>query len=156
MANPDLRLVGNKLDTFQTTGVQSPASIPPLAPGRKPPDMDAMSERLAKLEGAFDWVKVTVALMGAVLIGGIAFLGVQITRVDDRISALSDKLDSRASAVDSRIAALSEKVDALPDRVNANLRDLINALSQAILASKQTPPQVILMPAPQPAPANPP
>ncbi|HEY0205739.1 MAG TPA: hypothetical protein VGC15_16460 [Acetobacteraceae bacterium] len=97
-----------------------------------------MSERLAKLEGAFDWIKVTVALIGAVLIGGIAFVGVQITRVDGRVSALS------------------EKVDALPDRVNANLRDLTNALSQAILASKQVPPQVILMPAPQPTRTNPP
>lgn len=102
-----------------------------------------MSDRLSRLEGAFDWIKVTIAVISAVVIGSIAFLGVQIARVD------------------SRISALSEKVDALPERVNANLRDLTNTLAQAILASKQTAPQVVLLPAPQPSapqprPASPP
>jgi len=105
--------------------------------------MSGMDGRLSKLEDAFDWIKVTIALIGAVLIGGIAFIGVQITRVDGRISTLSDQ------------------VNALPDKVNANVRDLTNTLSQAILASKQTTPQVILLPAPQmpatmPEPVTPP
>lgn len=90
-----------------------------------------MSDRLSRLEGAFDWIKVTITVIAAVLIGGIAFIGVQITRVDGRVSALSDK------------------VDALPDKVNANLRELTSTLAQAILASKQVAPQVILLPAPQ-------
>ena len=114
-----------------------------LAPSGRPPDMSGMDGRLSKLEDAFDWIKVTIALIGAVLIGGIAFIGVQITRVDGRISTLSDQ------------------VNALPDKVNANVRDLTNTLSQAILASKQTTPQVILLPAPQmpatmPEPVTPP
>lgn len=102
-----------------------------LAPSGRPPDIGEMDGRISKLEGAFDWIKVTVSLIAAVLIGGIAFIGVQITRVDGRISALSDQ------------------VNGLPEKVNANLRDLTSTLSQAISASKQTPPQVILMPAPQ-------
>jgi len=76
-------------------------------------------------------MKITISVIAAVVIGGIAFIGVQITRVDGRVSTLSDK------------------VDALPDKMNANLRDLTNTLAQAILASKQTAPQVILMPVPQ-------
>lgn len=97
-----------------------------------------MSDRLSWLEGAFDWIKVTITVIAAVLIGGIAFIGVQITRVDGRVSALSDK------------------VDALPDKVNANLRELTSTLAQAILASKQVAPQVILLPAPQTSIPQPP
>lgn len=104
-----------------------------------------MGDRLSRLEGAFDWIKVTITVIAAVLIGGIAFIGVQITRVDGRVSALSD-----------RVSALSDKVDALPEKVNANLRDLTSTLAQAILASKQVAPQVILLPAPQTSIPQPP
>lgn len=97
-----------------------------------------MGDRLSRLEGAFDWTKVTITVIAAVLIGGIAFIGVQITRVDGRVSALSDK------------------VDALPEKVNANLRDLTNTLAQAILASRQVAPQVVLLPAPQTSTPQPP
>ena len=100
-----------------------------------------MSDRLSRLAGAFDWIKV----IAAVLIGGIAFIGVQITRVDGRVSALSDK-----------VSALSDKVDASPDKVNANLRELTSTLAQAILASKQGATQVILLPAPQTSMPQPP
>ena len=104
-----------------------------------------MGDRVSRLEGALDWVKVTIAVTTAVAIGGVAFIGAQLVRVDGRVSALSDK-----------VSILSEKVDALPERVSANLRDLTNTLAQAILASKQTPPQVVLLPAPQiPAPQQP-
>lgn len=99
--------------------------------------MGGMNDRLAKLETGFEWMKVMLALIGTVLIGGMAFLGAQITRVDGRLSALSDK------------------VDALPDKINANLRDLTGTLSQAILAAKAAPPQVILLPVPQQAPPPP-
>ena len=91
------------------------------------------SERLARLEGASDWIKVSITVIAAVLIGGVAFIGVQIARVDARVSALS------------------EKVDGVPDKVSANLRDLTNTLAQTILAAKQAAPQAIVLPAPQPS-----
>jgi len=112
----------NRLDGANGAGV-----VPPEPPSH----ISQMSDRLSRLEGAFDWMKITISVIAAVVIGGIAFIGVQITRVDGRVSTLSDK------------------VDALPDKMNANLRDLTNTLAQAILASKQTAPQVILMPVPQ-------
>lgn len=102
-----------------------------IVPPEPPSHVNQMGDRLSRLEGAFDWMKITISVIAAVVIGGIAFIGVQITRVDGRVSTLSDK------------------VDALPDKMNANLRDLTNTLAQAIVASKQTVPQVILMPAPQ-------
>jgi len=108
-----------------------------IVPPEPPSHINQMSDRLSRLEGAFDWMKITISIIAAVVIGGIAFIGVQITRVDGRISTVSGK------------------VDALPDKMNANLRDLTNTLAQAILASKQTAPQVILMPAPQSAAPQP-
>ena len=81
-----------------------------------------MNDRFTKLETGFEWMNVMLALIGTVLIGGMVFLGAQITRVDGRLSAVSDR-------VDGRISALSERVDALPDRINANLRDLTGTLA---------------------------
>lgn len=98
-------------------------------PDRDPPDL---RERLAKLEGAFDWLKVVLTLLTAVMIGGFAFLGVQVTRTEGRVSELG--------------AAVSS----LPDKINSNLLALTRTLADAIAASKQTPPQVIIMPAPAP------
>lgn len=95
--------------------------------------MNGMNDRLAKLEIGFERMKIMLALIGTILIGGMAFLGAQITRLDGRLFALSDRLD------------------ALPDRINANLRDLTSTLFQAILAAKASPPPVVIMPAP-PAP----
>lgn len=116
--------------------LDAPESAGVVPPG-PPPNVNQMSDRLSRLEGAFDWIKVTIAVIAAVVIGVIAFVGVQITRVDGKISTVS------------------EKVDALPDRINANLRDLTNTLAQAMLASRQIAPQVILMPTPQTATSQP-
>ncbi len=131
-----------KRDLEKRKRPQMPDGGGPVPPGPSS-SLNQMGERLARLEGAFDWIKVTITVISTVVIGGIAFLGVQIARVDSRVSALSDK------------------VDALPEKVNAGLRDLTNTLAQAILASKQIAPQVVLLPAPQPSapqqrPASPP
>ena len=82
-----------------------------IVPPEPPSHINQMSDRLSRLEGAFDWMKITISIIAAVVIGGIAFIGVQITRVDGRISTVSDK------------------VDALPDKMNANLRELTNTLA---------------------------
>ena len=84
----------------------------------------AMNECLARLEGAFDSVKIVLTVIVAVMIGGFAFLGVQVTRIDGKVSALS------------------EQVSGLPDKINANMRDLTKTLAEVITASKQMPPQV--------------
>jgi hypothetical protein len=47
-----------------------------------------------------------------------------------------------------RIDTLSDRVTALPSQINSELRDISKTLAQSITAAKQTPPQVILMPAP--------
>jgi outer membrane murein-binding lipoprotein Lpp len=132
-----------KIDEIEKIAGGGPLPARPIDGGDEPPHLSAMRERLARLEGAFDWLKITLALLAAVVIGGFAFLGVQSNRIDGKVGSLSDQ------------------VAALPGQINSNLRDLTKTLSEAILAAKQPPPQVILMPAPQlpqspPPPAKPP
>jgi hypothetical protein len=98
--------------------------------GHHPPDMSDISGRVAKIEGTISALQLIVGVLAAVIIGGVTFLGVQITRIDNRV------------------ANLDSKVDSLPDKINANLLNLTKTLSDAITAAKQQPPQIILMPAP--------
>jgi hypothetical protein len=87
-------------------------------------------ERLARLEGAFDGIRsnqailmTAVGLVSALLIGLASFTVVQNVGINSRISEL-------------------------PGKINSDLRDITKTLSEAITASKQPAPQVILMPAP--------
>jgi hypothetical protein len=75
-----------------------------------------------------------IEILAIVIIGAVRFLGVQVTRID------------------SRVSSLESKVDTLPDKINSNLLNLAKAFSEAITASKQQPPQILLMP--NPAPQN--
>jgi hypothetical protein len=98
------------------------------------PNMNAFGERLAKLEGAFEGMRqlqtVTFVVLAALTTVVIGLVGYNLKRTDD----------------------LSEKLSSLPKQISTELRDLTTTLSGAITASKQTPPQVILLPAPAPQP----
>jgi hypothetical protein len=87
-------------------------------------------ERLARLEGAFDGVRSNqtilmsaVGLVSALLIGLASFTVVQNVGINARISEL-------------------------PGKINSDFRDITKTLSEAITASKQQAPQVVLLPAP--------
>lgn len=82
------------------------------------------------LKGSIDAMRWVIGILALVIIGGVSFLGVQVTRIDGRVESLESK------------------VDTLPDKINTNLLNLTKTLSDAITAAKQQPPQVILMPAP--------
>lgn len=87
-----------------------------------------MLTRLARLEGELGAYKLLFGAIIAILIGGFAFLGVQVTRVDGKVSATASD------------------VQGLPEKINGNLLALTRTLADAVTAAKQTPPQVILMP----------
>jgi len=91
-----------------------------------------MQLQLARLEGEVNAYKLLFAAIIAILIGGFAFLGVQITRVDGKVSATASE------------------VQELPGKINRNLLDITRTLAEAITAAKQQQPQVILMPPPAP------
>ena len=103
-----------------------------------PTDGAGMNERIAKVEGQIESLRLIATVIVAVMLGGFAFLGVQIARVD------------------SRLSALSEKVDALPGRISGDLTDLTRTLAASITAARQVPPQVLLVPAPAPRQEAPP
>jgi len=95
--------------------------------GAHVPDMEV---RLARLEGEFSAFKTMLAAVIAIMLGGFAFLGAQLSRMD------------------SRITGLEADVQALPGKINGDLLNLTRTLADAINAAKQTPPQVLLLPAP--------
>jgi hypothetical protein len=74
-------------------------------------------ERLAKLEGAYDALKVvrpmTVAVMAifvAVMIGGFAFMGFQLVRIDGKLDAMPQTLREEFRAMRSELAAQTSAI----------------------------------------------
>ena len=133
-----------KIDEIEKSSGGRPPPGRSVDGGDEPPHSLDMRERLARLEGSFDGFKLVLAAVATVAVGAVAFLGVQVSRIDGKISSI----DGRISSIDGKISSLSEQVSALPEKINANLRDLTKTLAEAITAAKQTPPQIILMPAP--------
>ncbi|HTT78533.1 MAG TPA: hypothetical protein VMF86_02535 [Stellaceae bacterium] len=98
-----------------------------------------IGERLARLESGQDWIKVILALIGAIVIGGFAFLGVQINRLDTRFDAIGSRID----ALGSRIAAENAST-------RQELVGIANAIANSITAARQVQPQIIVVPTPVP------
>jgi hypothetical protein len=80
-------------------------------------------ERLAKLEGAYDALKVVrplttavLAIFVAVFIGGFAFMGVQLVRIDGKIDALPQTLREEFRAMR---AEMSAQTSALANAITA-------------------------------------
>lgn len=102
-----------------------------------------VGERISRLEAIFEgfkdivdslrhsqnWTLGAIGLVAALLIGFGAYM---LNRMDN----------------------LADKVDAVPGQINSNMHELTQTLSTAITAAKQQQPQVILVPAPQPQPAQ--
>ncbi len=95
-----------------------------------------IGERLARLESGQEWTKVILGLVGAVVIGGFTFLGVQISRLDAKVDALGTTLGARISA---ESAATRQE-----------LIGIATAISNSITATRQVQPQVIVVPTPTP------
>lgn len=112
--------------------------------GPHPPGMD-IGERLARLEAGQDWIKVILGLLGEVVIGGFAFLGVQINRLDT-------KMDTLATSLATRIDAQGARIDAQGAQTRQELVGVANAISNSITAARQVQPQIVIVPTPVPAP----
>ena len=114
--------------------------------------MSDVSGRLSKLEGSFDVLKVLISVMAAVMLGGFAFLGTQIARLDTKIEGSTQRLNDK---IDANYASLNNKLDAIPQRLGEEFRAMraemsaqTAAIASAVTAAKQVPPQVLLVPAP--------
>lgn len=124
------------------TGDGGSGGVPPGGKGD-----DVSMERLAKLEGAFDSYQkalavftALIAFLGAVMLGGFALLSSQINRVDSRI----DRLDAKVDSIPQR---LTEEFRAMRTEMAAQT----SAIANSVTATRATPAQVILVPAPGPS-----
>jgi hypothetical protein len=102
-----------------------------------------IGERLARLEAGQDWIKIILGLLGAIVIGGFAFLGVQINRLDTKMDALDTSLAARIDAQGARI-------DAQGAQTRQELVGIANAISNSITAARQVQPQIVIVPTPVP------
>src|SRR5260370_34508649 len=121
--------------------------------GTEPPDMSDnedmpsmeelpyMEARLSKLEIALDGMRHAQNLT----LAGVAGVGAAVLAVGGIIVALMIYGFTRTDQLSDRLAGL-------PGQIAAENRDIIKTLSDAITATKQQAPQVILLPAPQPSP----
>ena len=102
------------------------------------PGLDNLGERLAKLEGLFGGIKqvqeITLVAVGLLATFVVQFGVYELQKID----------------------LLNDKVNDLPGKISTELRGITNTLAEAITAAKQQPPQVILVPAPQPPSPQPP
>lgn len=109
--------------------------------GPHPPGMD-IGERLTRLEAGQDWIKVILTLIGAVVIGGFAFLGVQVNR-----------LDAKFDAIGTRIDALGGRITVENAQTRQELVGIANAVANSITAARQVQPQIVIVPTPVPGAA---
>ena len=88
--------------------------------------------RIGRLEGAVDGLRhnqsILLGAIGLVLTVVIGFSVYGLNRLDQ----------------------LNSRVTELPGKISSDIRDITKTLSEAITASKQAPPQVILLPGPDP------
>jgi hypothetical protein len=89
--------------------------------------MQAMTERLAKLEGSFDVAKVAFTLLSAVMLGGFALLSGQMLSLSSRIDAVSGKID-----------VVSIKVAEMPGVFRSDLQAATEKLMLAISTGRQS------------------
>jgi hypothetical protein len=117
----------------------------PVAPNeRRPHDPSMDEQRLAKLEGSYDALKVvrpmTITVIGVFLAALVFVLGFFATQ----ISSINNKLD----AIPVR---LSEEFRALRAEMSAQT----SAIANSITATKQAQPQIFVLPEPASQPPPP-
>jgi hypothetical protein len=91
-----------------------------------------LGERLARLESATDSTKIVLGMLGAAVIGGFAFLGIQINRLDSKVDALGGRIDAQAAATRQELTGIA------------------NAIANSITATRQVQPQILVVPVPTP------
>lgn len=112
--------------------------------GGSGPHMPDMSERLGRIEGEISGLKHSQNIHLAALAGSFATVLVAVGIVFAILLSLWNKVDQQG-----------DQIVQLPGKISAELRDITRTLAESITAAKQTPPQIILMPAPQLPPTQP-
>jgi hypothetical protein len=111
----------------------------------------SVDARLESLRSAVDGVRwvggIVTVIIVSVLIGGFSFLGFQLNRLEGR----ADRIETTVAAIPAR---LSDEFRAMRSEMAAQT----SAIANSITATRQfqpPPPQVIVIPAPQPGEKSP-
>lgn len=106
--------------------------------------MNEMSERVrrveqnvAKIEGSLDWAKLVASILIGVVLAGFSLLTALSLNVTSKVEAISGKISEEFRL---------QRQDTTGQ---------ISAISNAITAAKQQPPQVLLVPTPTPQKPDP-
>ena len=116
------------------------------------------TERLARLEGAYDTLKVvrpmTITVIGVFLAALVFVLGFLTTQMHDVTTQIHD--------VATQVRDVNAKVDAIPARLSDEFRAMraemaaqTSAIANSITATRQAQPQILVLPAPAPSPPPP-
>ena len=116
-----------------------------------------MSDRLAKLEGSYDALKVvrpmTITVLDILLTALIFVLSFMAAELRD--------MNSWQQAIEAKFDATNAKIDSIPEKLAEEFRAMraematqTNAIANSITAARQFQPQVLLMPVPQTVPPN--
>jgi len=101
------------------------------------------------LKGAIDSTRWVVGIVAVVMIGGFGFLGFQLSRLEARV----DRIETAVAAIPAR---LSDEFRAMRGEMAAQTSAIANSIT-AVRQAQPPPPQIIVIPAPQPTdkPARP-
>jgi len=109
-----------------------------------------MSDRLAKLEGSYDALKVvrptTITVLGVLLAALIFVLSFMASELRD--------LNTRQQLTDAKIDAIPGRLAEEFRAMRAEMAAQTNAIANSVTAAGQFQPQVVLVPAPQTVPPN--
>jgi hypothetical protein len=107
----------------------------------------SVDARLESLKGAIDGMRWVIGVIAVVMIGGFSFLGFQLNRLEGRV----DRIETAVAAIPAR---LSDEFRAMRSEMAAQT----SAIANSITATRQyqpPPPQIIVIPAPQPGEKSP-
>jgi hypothetical protein len=119
----------------------------PPPPGEWPSWRASVDARLDGLKSAVDSTRWVVGIVAVVMIGGFSFLGFQLNRLEGRV----DRVETAVAAIPAR---LSDEFRAMRSEMAAQT----SAIANSITATRQyqpPPPQIIVIPAPQPGEKSP-
>jgi cell division protein FtsL len=117
-----------------------------------PPHHNGMNDRLTKLEAQYDTLKVvrpmTITVLGvlAAVFGlMITFLLTQSLKLESKMSSLETRIESK---IDSSNAALRNELREEFRQMRNDINAQTSAVANAITATRQQAPQVLLVPTP--------
>jgi hypothetical protein len=103
--------------------------------------------RLKSLKSAMDGMRWVIGVIAVVMIGGFSFLGFQLNRLEGRV----DRIEIAVAAIPAR---LSDEFRAMRSEMAAQTSAIANSIT-ATRQSQPSPPQIIVIPAPQPGEKSP-